>query len=500
MTSDANPDAFLALLNQGLITDTQHDAVLAHPETPTLPPLPSPAHALAWMRAKGLVTEEEQNAALDRIQDATPPDPNADDATDTAIDADDLMECAERGITHEAVQALYRDGLIDAETRDMALQETPVAGTVPAALGATLGWLVTDGPLERERFDATRAQVAAEPAFAMAAERSRIVAEAQALIEAEDRTVAEWKSRAQRQSRSGAWKFILTVLVIGGGAGWYLFAPDSVPACDASSTRKTLNNMMFRVTMDVRMRTFDAEKRADIHTPVLGGIREVGYRKDQRVRGCIATMTQGDDKDSMAFTIGATSPKSDEMVVRSADADIVEARFGHLDASGKPLFNAEPIGREAMEKAFREGAESLSARSPSGALARMRAQERAASGLLDLDPDRTREIADIEPTGPCRALEGGAGQQACPLVVEYNDRLLGALAGNGGMALPLTGEFTFVQDNGTWRVGDDFMQTFMRKVVEARMRKIGASDAAMPAFPAPPSPPPPLPPPPKSSR
>ncbi|WP_454902930.1 hypothetical protein [Variovorax gossypii] len=489
MISDANPDAFLALLSQGLITDSQHDAVLAHPETPTLPPLPSPGHALAWMRVKGLVTEEEQNAALDRIEAATPPDPNADDAADTAIDADDLMECAERGITHEAVQALYRDGLIDAETRDMALQETPVAGTVPAALGATLAWLVTDGPLERERFDATRAQVAAEPAFAMAAERSRIVAEAQALIEAEDRTIAEWKSRSQRQGRIGAWKFILTVLVIGGGLGWYLFAPDSVPACDASSTRKTLNNMMFRVTMDVRMRTFDAEKRADIHTPSLGGIREVGYRKDQRVRGCIATLTQGDDKDTMAFTIGATSPKSDEMVVRGADADIVEARFGHLDASGKPLFNAEPIGRDAMEKAFREGAESLSARSQSSALARMRAQERAASGLPDLDPDRTREIADIELTGSCRALDGGAGQQACPLVVEYNDRLLGALAGNGGTSLPLTGEFTFVQDNGTWRVGDDFTQTFMRKVVEARMRKIGATDIAMPAFPAPPKPP-----------
>ncbi|CKV63285.1 Uncharacterised protein [Mycobacterium tuberculosis] len=43
-----------------------------------------------------------------------------------------------------------------------------------------------------------------------------------------------------------------------------------------------------------------------------------------------------------------------------------------------------------------------------------------------------------------------------------------------------------MQDNGTWRVGDDFMQAFMRKVVEARMRKIGATDVAMPAFPAPP--------------
>jgi len=486
MIPDANPDAFLALLSQGLITDSQHDAVLAHPDTSTLPPLPSPAHALAWMRVKGLVTEEEQDAALDRIEAATPPDPNAEDAADTAFDADDLMECAERGITHEAVQALYRDGLIDAQTRDIALQETPVAGTVPAAPGATLAWLVTDGPLEREHFDATRAQVAAEPAFAMAAERARIVAEAQALIEAEDRTIAEWKSRSQRQGRIGAWKFILTVLVIGGGLGWYLFAPDSVPACDASSTRKTLNNMLFRVTLDVRMRTFDAEKRAEIRTPSLGGIREVGYRKDQRVRGCIATLTRGDDKDTMAFTIGATSPKSDDMVVRGADADIVEARFGHLDASGKPLFNAEPIGREAMVKAFREGAESLSARSQSRALARMRAQERAASGLSDLDPDRTREIADIELTGPCRALDGDAGRQACPLVVEYNDSLLGALAGSGGASLPLTGEFTFVQDNGTWRVGDDFIQAFMRKVVEARMRKIGATDVAMPAFPAPP--------------
>jgi hypothetical protein len=496
MTSDANPDAFLALLNQGLISDAQHDAVLAHPETRALPPLPGPAHALAWMRVKGLITEEEQDAALERIEAATPPDPHVDDAVDTAIDADDLMECAEQGITHEAVQALYTNGLIDAETRDMALQETPVSGTVPAALGVTLAWLVTDGPLERERFDATRAQVATEPAFAMAAERARIVAEAQALLDADDQATKAWQSRAQRTRRVGAWKFMLTVLVIGGGLGWYLFAPDSVPACDAGSTRKTLNNMMFRVSMDVRMRTFDAEKRAEIHTPSVGGIREVGYRKDQRVRGCMAELTQGDTKDTMAFTIGAASPKSDKMVVRGADAAIVEARFGHLDTDGKPRFNAEPIGREALETAFREGVSSLSSRL-SPAMARMLAQQGADSTLLDRDPDRSREIADIEPTGPCRALDGGA--QACPLVVEYNDRLLGALSGSGGMSLPLTGEFTFVQDNGTWRVSDDFAQTFLRKTVEARMSKLGAADVAMPAFPTPP-PPPPAPPKPLPSR
>jgi hypothetical protein len=161
---------------------------------PTLPPLPSPAHALAWMRVRGLITEDEQNAALDALSSATPPDPVHDDAADYAIDADDLVELAAQGITHEAVQVLHRDGLIDTETRDMALQETPVAGTVPAALAATLAWLATEGPLERERFDALRAQVAAEPAFAMASERARIVADAQASIDADDAAIDAWKS------------------------------------------------------------------------------------------------------------------------------------------------------------------------------------------------------------------------------------------------------------------------------------------------------------------
>jgi hypothetical protein len=55
----------------------------------------------------------------------------------------------------------------------------------------------------------------------------------------------------------------------------------------------------------------------------------------------------------------------------------------------------------------------------------------------------------------------------------------------------VTGEFTFVQDNGNWRMGDDFAQTFMRKVVEARMSSLGVMDAAMPATLSPPPPVPP---------
>lgn len=472
MSSDANPDAFLALLTQGLISDAQHDAARAHPETAALPPLPSPAHALAWMRVRGLVTEEEQNAALDKIGDDAP---HVDDAADTAIDADDLIELAGQGITHEAIEVLFRDSLIDAETRDMALTETPVVGTVAASPVATLAWLATEGPLEKERFDALRAQVAAEPAFAMAAERTRIVNEAQALIEADEQAVKAWQARAQRSRRIGAWKFILAVAVIGGGLGWYLFAPASVPACDAASTRKTLDSLMRRVTMDVRMRHLDPNAGTVIETPSVGSMREVGYRKPERVRGCVAVMTRGDSKEPMAYTIGPTEPKSDEMVVRGADVAIVEARFGHLDSDGRPLYNAEPIGREAMEKAFREGAAPLSAARSASA---MRMRPRTDSGLVRKDPNRSREIAEIEPTGPCRKLDDGAGH-ACPLVIEYNDSLLGALSGSD-TSLPVTGEFTFVEDNGSWRVSDDFPKTFVRKVLEARLNSMGVTDAAMP--------------------
>jgi hypothetical protein len=98
----ANPDAFLALLSHGLITDAQHDAVLAHPETAALPPIPGPAHALAWMCVKGLVTQEEIDAAVERLEEASPPIATADDASYIAYDAEEFGELGDRGITHEA--------------------------------------------------------------------------------------------------------------------------------------------------------------------------------------------------------------------------------------------------------------------------------------------------------------------------------------------------------------------------------------------------------------
>ncbi|MDH6164973.1 hypothetical protein M2282_000101 [Variovorax boronicumulans] len=477
-TAAANPDAFLALLSCGLITDAQHDAVLAHPETATLPPIPGPAHALAWMCVKGLVTQEEIDAAVERLEEASPPLATADDAAEVAYDAEEFVELGDRGITHEAVNALFNNGLVDAETRDMALEETPLVGSVPAAPAATLAWMVIEGPLDKELFEATRAEVAAEPAFAMAADRARIVAEAQEEIAADEKAVGAWRATAQGKRRRGAWTSGLVTLAIVGGLGWYLFTPAGVPACNTDATRKTLQGLMLRVSIDAR-----TQGLREVGIPTLSGLREVGYRKDERIRGCMATMTRGDETRSIAYTIGPASAKNDndgdEMTVRGADPVIVEARFGNLDTKGKPLYNAEPIGRAAAEKAFRDGVTALQSSSPAAAmlqrqLERQRARQRSTTGLVVTDADREREIADFEPTGPCRVHEDGASR-VCPLVVEYNDSLLATIGRT--QSLPLTGEFTFVQDNGNWRMSDDFAKRFTRAVTEARLIGLGVTDA-----------------------
>lgn len=223
MTSaDTNPDAFHALVSHGLITDAQHDAALAHPEARALPPIPGPAHALAWMRLKNLITEEELDAAVERLEAASPAVAAFTEAEDIAYDADDLLDLGKTGITHEAVIALFNEGLIDTETRDLALRAAPLTGA-PAALGPTLGWLVTDGLLDTEPFEALRARVAAEPAFATAADHRRILDEAQAIVAADAQETADMLKEFARSQQTSWRNFGMIVVAVVIVIGWYLF-------------------------------------------------------------------------------------------------------------------------------------------------------------------------------------------------------------------------------------------------------------------------------------
>ncbi|MET3916495.1 hypothetical protein ABID97_003277 [Variovorax sp. OAS795] len=476
MTSvDADPDAFLALLDCGLISSAQHEAVIAHPENAALPPLPGPAHALAWMCVKGLITRSDLKATVEDLEKAAPDRDRFSIAEDIAWEAEEMLELGDRGITHEAVTALYNVGLIDIETRDMALEETPLVGTAPAAPADTLAWLVIDGLLEQEQFKRMLAEVEAEAVFATAAERARIVAEARVVIAADEHTRSLAHAKARRKRRNGAWTIGLAALALVAWIGWGMFTPADAPACDADSTRATLRGLMLRVSIQVRRETLDVREKSQIGLYTVSGIRQVGYRKDERMRGCMATMTRGAATTSIAFTIGPDSPdEADKMMVRGAKEAIVQARFGNLDANGRPLYTAEPLGRAALEKALREGVEnlprSLSRQAAESLIERMaeRARQGRHTGLAATDPDRKRKIADFELTGACRAHEDGTSH-ICPLVIEYNDRLLSL---TGGTSLVLRSEFTFVPENGSWRMGNDFATRFDRALMDSRRGEV----------------------------
>jgi hypothetical protein len=463
---DASGNAFAALLAQGLITTQQRVAALASLQTAALPLIPTPGHALAWMCVQGFTSEDALEATLERLEKELSTEAFTA-SEDTADESYDLLELGETGITHEAVRSLYDSGLIDAEARDAAFEEAPLTGSKPPALAATLAWMVTNGLIENTQFEATRARVAAELPFAMAAERKALVEEAARLIAAERAVTAQWKASASRRRRRSVWPLWLGLLAVVAGVAWYLLAPDATPSCDASSTNASLDDMMFRLQLDARLRSVgQSDKR--IETPRVSAPHEIGYRKAERTRGCTALLTQGERQRPMAYTIGPSTQDDGKMVVREADPAIVEARFGHLDAEGRPLNNADPIGREALEQAFRAGVEGLSQSESAFDRLRRRMQQ-PGTGLVTTDSERERVIADIEPTGACHASDGG---YACPLVIEYNDRLLGAIGG-ADRSTVLRGEFGLVQKDGSWQMADDFADSFGKAVMAGRMAALG---------------------------
>ena len=106
---------------------------------------------------------------------------------------------------------------------------------------------------------------------------------------------------------------------------------------------------------------------------------------------------------------------------------LVKTRFGTIE-DGDFAQQAKPLGREALEKAFRAGMDG----------ARILPRPRQAFSLTQ-SMERTREIAEIEPLAPCKEISSGV--HSCRLLIERNDAVLSML--NGGSAVMLEGDFTF---------------------------------------------------------
>ncbi len=484
-----DPEPFEALVLQGLVDAPRLATARAHPEYPSLPKPPTPAHAYAWMRLRGLLPagNEDEDALVERIV-AAHGESAAEDAEDTLDESEELLEAGALGLSHAVVQALRDDGLLDAEDLEEALPWVPLVSDKRADPATALAWLVTDGWLEEERFEAIAARVEAEPAFVGADERRQIIAQARERIAAE---TASSKAATRKRStglRPPRWLGVLAVIAMVGAAGAYLWQLNGLPACNSDLARRELDGLVSSTSNDERLRSEPGVEAR------VSALREIGFLKPDNVRGCLATLSRDGKTEAIGFTIGSDSGgSSGGTVVRGAEAAIVEARFGALDAEGRPQHNAEPVGRLALADALREGVDNLEARMRAPKTLQERLRALREMPLMAIDPDPRLALTEVEPAGACQA--GDGQQQVCPVVMVYDDRRLGAIGGvraSGAASLPLRAEITLAPDDiGVWRVDGDFDRRFAMAVVEARLHKQGATDAALGPLELPEPPPPP---------
>jgi hypothetical protein len=264
-----------------------------------------------------------------------------------------------------------------------------------------------------------------------------------------------------------AWLWIAAAALAVGFVIWAVIKPPSVPGCTDSKVTGTISSMMLRASIDERIANPLGSLNGSVPIPSVHGIKEVGLATEPRIRGCVATLKVGENEIPYAFTIARSEGEEGDFTVTGAEPAIVQARFGNLDANGAFLNKAEPIGRAEVERALRSGVESLAIGYPSSERRRERGNR-----LSTTAPEREREIAEIEPMGPCREIKQGT-VYSCRLLIERNDALLSAIGAGSGTLIDSA--FTFERDSATspWHVSASFAEEYLHAATAARFKAIG---------------------------
>lgn len=391
---------------------------------------------------------------------------------------------------------LLSEGIITQDEYERALRLAP-REALPAPANA-LVWMAMEKAIGEQRYlgifdelDEEEGRQAADPARAR---RIDILEQAEALqlhVVAEG-LAAEERDKAARPSLlpGPRWAWNGLFVLAAAGIGWLVFGPSGVPRCTASSVARSVNNMFLMAGIDQAVANPLASLGRERSTPILGKVHEVGYAKQEQVRGCTAIVKAGDSAFPYAFTIARNrdGKDGDEFAITGANPVIVETRFTNLDGDGRHVHDAAPIGRPALERAFRAGADAMQAKravwAPGMYAMEEEKKKEQQKGLSTRAADRLRHIPEIEPVAPCRELKAGSTYR-CRLLVERNDpaaALFAMLPGHAGSTV-LDGEFTFERDGaaGPWRVSPAFDDEFNQAHLAARTAAVKAAlDARQP--------------------
>jgi hypothetical protein len=458
MTTDLQTSPLEALKAIGIINANHVRRALADPEYAELAGNPDPAHHLVWLVGHDIMEEDELKQAVRFVNDhyAGEELERHNQVLGGALVI--LGEIREK-FNNQWFDTLVSENIITAAERERAVGASD-SDNLLASPAAALAWMALSDVISSERLHEIRATAAAG-----SPERAAILTEAEDIFA---RTNAAVRSAVVGAIFPGPrWLWIAAPVLFVGFLVWTFVKPASVPDCTDSDVARTINSMMFKAGVDSRV---DLAMRgvmdAKPSTPRVHAIREVGFATETRTRGCVGKLKMDDNEIPYAFTIAPSGTEKGEFAVIGAEPAIVQARYGKLDSEGKFLNKAEPLGRAEVERAFRAGVDSAGI-SRSSAFAQMHQQR--SSALSTMAPERTREIAEIEPMAPCREIKAGVAY-SCRLLVERNDAMLAAFGAGSGTLID--SEFTFERDSATapWRVSAGFAEEFAKAVVDGRVK------------------------------
>ena len=399
-----------------LLTRRQREQALAHPDLPQLAtgtPIPD---TLLWLYRRQIVTAEDVTSLSLSVARNYSGD-------ELALRLSILQQMVEV-LNRESLDALHDDTIITPQLYQQALEHLPGDVLLPTP-GEALNWMLHVGLLPRAEFKSMAQRIEAGGSE----DAKRVVKHAQARQDEHKKAVRGVILDGVFPGSRLTWLIVAPLALA--GMVWYVVGGSSVPECDATNTIDTVTRMLNKAAPE-------GTGKASLHD-----VKEAGYASSHNIRGCLATIALDGEKIDYAYTVARDDSGSKRRISYvGAQPLLVKTRFGTVK-DGDFAQQAKPLGREALEKAFRAGMEG----------ARILPQPRQAFSLTQ-SMERTREIAEIEPLAPCK--EVSPGVYSCRLLIERNDALLGML--NGGSAVMQEGEFTFQRNaagNG-WSVTPQF--------------------------------------------
>ena len=160
-------------------------------------------------------------------------------------------------------------------------------------------------------------------------------------------------------------------------------------------------------------------------------VKELGYIKTERARGCVAVLVA--DEQQRAPIAYEVQGKDDAIHVKGSDERVLRTRYAQLDADGMLPELGKPLGRLGVRQALQQGV--LDFRKLGGPGIDPLTRALGALGKPEF------ALGEVVPLSDC--VQGAGGVWNCKLMVQYRDPFM-TMIGKKGRLL-LEGEFSFVR-------------------------------------------------------